>query len=134
MEASGDLLADTLERVVRAQGRLLRVERVPLPGPAGARASSALRLTFDVGILTLRPDQEGIGLEVEIGRVANAGAEDFVSASEDDPWWAVMGSPLTRVQSRATGGVCVQFRGDDENARRFTVFPRHGGVEASLVD
>jgi hypothetical protein len=32
MEASSDLLAETFERVIRAQGRLLQVERVPLPG------------------------------------------------------------------------------------------------------
>jgi hypothetical protein len=132
MEASGNSLAECLDRVIRARGRLLRVERVPLPGPVGARASSSLRLTFDVGILTLRPGEEGSGLEVEIGLGGCSGPGEFVSASEDDPWWTVMGSPLARVQSRETGGVRVQFRGDGENPRRFAIFTRNGGVEASL--
>jgi hypothetical protein len=132
MPASEDSLAEILERVVRAQGRLLRVERVPVAGPAGSRASSALRLTFDVGIVTLRPGGQAGGLEGQIGPVTDPGSSIFVSASEDDPWWPVMGCSLTRVQARPAGGVHVQFRGDEENPRRFAVFPRHGGIEASL--
>jgi hypothetical protein len=110
------------------------VERVPLIGPAGARASSALRLTFDVGVVTLRPGEEGRDFEVQLEGVPDAGSEVFVSASEEDPWWRVMGSPLTRVQARAAGGVWVQFREDRENPRRFVVFLKYGGIEASVDD
>jgi hypothetical protein len=132
MRADGDTLAETFERVIQAEGRLLWVERVPLAGPAGARASSALRLTFDVGILTLRPCGNEGYLEVEIGHPTDAGSPVFVSASEEDPWWAVIGSSLTRVQVRAAGGVLLQFRGDQDNPRRFALYPRHGGIEASV--
>jgi len=120
--------------VIQAEGRLLWAERVPLAGPAGARASSALRLTFDVGILTLHPRGDEGDLEVEIGHPTDAGSPVFVSASEEDPWWTVIGCSLTRAQVRAAGGVRVQFRGDQENPRRFALYPRNGGIEASVED
>ena len=134
MEASGGSLAETLERVIRAQGRLLQVERAPLAGPAGARVSSALRLIFDVGIITLRSGRAGADFEVEIASVPDSRSSVFVSASEDDPWWKVMGFPPTRVGARAAGGVRVQFRSDQENPRWIAVFSRDGGIEASLDD
>jgi len=131
MRAVGDTLAETLERVIQAEGRLLRVERVPLAGPSGARASSALRLTFDVGILTLHPRGNEGDLEVEIGHPTDAGSPVFLAASEEDPWWRVIGGSLSRVQVRAAGGVRVQFRGDQDNPRRFALYSRHGGIETS---
>ena len=131
MRADGDTLAGTFERVIQAEGRLLRVERVPLAGPSGARASSALRLTFDVGVLTLRPGGKEGDLEVEIGHPTDAGSPVFLAASEEDPWWRVIGGSLSRVQVRAAGGVRVQFRGDQDNPRRFALYSRHGGIETS---
>ena len=131
MRADGDTPAEILERVVQAEGRLLRVERVPLAGPAGAGASSVLRLTFDVGIVTLRPGRQEDALEIEAGHQADAGSPVFVSAIEEDPWWRVVGCPLTRVEARAAGGVRLQFRGDRDNPRRFALYPLGGGIEAS---
>ena len=131
MRADGNTLAGTFERVIQAEGRLLRVERVPLAGPSGARASSALRLTFDVGVLTLRPGGKEGDLEVEIGHPTDAGSPVFLAASEEDPWWRVIGGSLSRVQVRAAGGVRVQFRGDQDNPRRFALYSRHGGIETS---
>ncbi len=134
MEASGSRLAEALEQMVRAQGRLLQVERAPLVGPAGARVSSALRLIFDVGIVTLRTGRADADFEVEIASVPDTRSSVFVSASEDDPWWRVMGFPPTRVGIRAEGGIRVQFRSDQENPRWLAVFSCDGGIEASLDD
>jgi hypothetical protein len=134
MGGCSDTPAETLKRVSQVEGRLLRVERVPLAGPVGARASSALRLSFDVGIVTLRPSDSEGGLEVQIGRLPDAGSPIFISAGEEDPWWKVMGCSLTRVQVRAGGGVRVQFRGDRDNPCRFALCPRHGGIEVSVDD
>jgi hypothetical protein len=132
MQATGENLAETLERVVQAKGRLLRVERVPLAGPAGARVSSSLRLTFDVGIVTLRPGADEGDLAVDIGPGEEARSAVFVSVGDEDPWWRVIGCLLTRVRERAAGGVRVQFREDQDNPRRFALYTRRGGVEASL--
>jgi hypothetical protein len=132
--SGSDTLAETLERVIEAEGRLLRVERVPLSGPAGARASSALRLTFDVGIVTLRASGSEAEFEVEIGRLPDAGSPIFISAGEEDPWWKVMGCAPTRVQVGAEGGIRVQFRGDQDSPRRLALHPRDGGIRASAED
>ena len=134
MEAGGGPLAETLERVIHAQGRLLQVDRAPLAGPAGARVSSELRLVFDVGVVTLRSGGSGADLEVEIAPVSEPRSAVFVSASEDEPWWKLLGFPPTRVGVRAGGGVRVQFRGDQENPRWLALFSSDGGVEASLDD
>lgn len=134
MEASGGPLAETLERVIRAQGRLLQVDRAPLAGPAGARVSSVLRLVFDVGVVTLSSGGADADLEVEIASAAEPRSAVFVSASEDEPWWKLLGFPPTRVGGRPGGGVRVQFRGDQENPRWLALFSRDGGVEASLDD
>ncbi len=132
MEVGGDRLAEALEQVIRAQGRLLQVERIPLAGPAGARVSSALRFIFDVGLVTLRSGEAGADFEVEIASVPDTRSPVFVSASEDEPWWTVVGFPLTAVWVRAVGDVRVQFRGDQENPRRFALSLRSGGIEASV--
>lgn len=132
MRNSSGPLAETLEQVVRAQGRLLQVERAPLAGPAGARVSSELRLVFDVGVVTLRPGGAGADLEVEIASVPEPRSAVFVSASEDEPWWKLLGFPPTRVGVRAGGGIRVQFRGNQENPRWLALFSRDGGIEASL--
>jgi hypothetical protein len=132
MSAEGESLAEIFERVAQARGQLLRVERAPLAGPAGARISSAVRLTFDVGVLTLRPGGSQGDLEVEVGHPTDAGPPVFVSASEEDPWWRVIGCPLIRVQVRAAGGLHVQFQGDRDNPRRFALSPGHGGIEALM--
>jgi hypothetical protein len=133
MQPSSDsLAAETLGRVIEAKGRLLRIDRAPLAGPAGARASSALRLTFDVGVITLRPGGSEGGLRVEVGTPPEAGSPQLVAGSEEDPWWRVMGCPLARAERRPGGGLLLQFRGDEENPRRFALLPRRGGIEVSV--
>lgn len=132
MQSGSDSLAEALRRVIQAQGRLLRVDRAPLAGPSGARASSALRFTFDVGIITLLPGGNGGELRVQIGSLREAGSPELLCASEEDPWWRVMGCSLARLEVRAGGGVLLQFRGDQENPRRFAVFPHRGGIEVSV--
>ena len=47
---------EQLQRVIDAGGVLLRTERIPCTGPAGARASERIRFTFDVGALDLWSD------------------------------------------------------------------------------
>lgn len=125
---SSHAVAEVLERVSQAHGRLLRVERAPLPGPAGSSASAALRLSFDVAIVTLHLDAEGTALEIATDPGAPVRAEGFVSADEDEPWWAVLGNPLTWVEAPSQGGIRVQFRHDDEAPRRFHLLPAYGGI------
>ena len=47
---------------------------------------------------------------------------EWVNADEADPWWRVLGSPLSRVleidDRTGSSGVALQFRKDDDNPRR----------------
>ena len=92
-----------------AGGRLLRVERAPLPGAAGARGSSELRLIFDVGIVSIGPG----GAPADPGRAE----AELLEADEEEPWWALLGHPLTRVSVRERGELLLQFRADDASPK-----------------
>ena len=111
-----------LERVVQGDGKLLRVLREPVAGPGGARRSRSLVWTFDVG---------GIALHVQRGSVvAEAMAPDadpsaLLTADEDDPWWMLLGHPLTKASERADGALLVQFRAD-ANSPKILVLAAHG--------
>jgi hypothetical protein len=133
----GEAAAQVLARVSAAGGRLLRVERAPAPGPAAARASRVLRLTFDVGRVELTAPQGA--LEAEVVPAGDA-APLPVAADEEDPWWSVLGNPLTRVEPRPDGSLLVQFRPDAAapkllalapEGRAVAVRPAAGGFRAA---
>ena len=85
---------ERLTRVVEASGRLLKADR--LDGDGSALAAGYL-LTFDVGRLLLEVDPNAGKIRsvvIETTGEIPAGVEE---ASEDEPWWRVVGSPLARV-------------------------------------
>ncbi len=121
-DASVSAALSVLGKIVEANGRLLRVARAPRTGAAGARLSTRVRLTFDVG---------AVDLWVE-GDTLAAGepdeAEALLDAAEDEPWWTVLGHPLVRVAAHAPAGTLVQFRPDEASPKIFVL-----GVEAGAV-
>jgi hypothetical protein len=118
--------AEVLARVSAARGRLLRVERAPVPGPAAARASRVLRLTFDVG----RVEVSAAGGALEAAAVAadESAAPLPVDAQAEDPWWTVLGNPLTRVRPRRDGALVLQFRADAAAPKRLLLAAEGGAV------
>lgn len=119
-----------LERVSDAGGRLLHVERVPVPGPMGARRQSALRLFFDVGVVELRAAAVGLGAEVVDADAAPDAS--FLDADEDEPWWAVLGQPLARVEGlEGRPGLALQLRPDEDNPRRISLLAVEGAVQVA---
>jgi hypothetical protein len=120
-------LTEILEQVADAGGKLLRVSRDPVPGGAGL--SKRLVLIFDVGALALSSGGHVLeGLPLEPGDAPAA-----VDAAEEEPWWAVLGHPLTRVQEQPGGAVLVQFRSDDASPRLFLLEPSGAAVAIRLV-
>lgn len=111
------------EPIIEASGRLLRVDRDPVPGPAGARASTRLRLTFDVGALELHLDPQAGGLAA-----SPPGEGCAVPANEEEPWWPLLGNPLCRVSERGPGELLLQFRPDDDSPRILVAKGEAGGV------
>jgi hypothetical protein len=122
---------ERLERVAEAGGRLLKAERL---NTVSDRLAGSFLLTFDVGRLLVEVMPEA----GKIRTVAIEGVEDIPSgaedASEDDPWWRVIGFPLTRVAAGDIGaqGLSIQFRADNENPKIITVRPSGSEVQVSV--
>jgi hypothetical protein len=130
---------ELFEKVVELGGKILSVERTsPAAGPGGDEemCASAILLTFDVAriLVTARP-----GRSRELRQVASAEEAGVAlsSASEDDPWWRVLGSPLVRsTDEEAEGGglraLRLQFRGEDDSPRFIFLRLAGGLVRAGL--
>ncbi|MCP5043945.1 MAG: hypothetical protein GY944_23195 [bacterium] len=122
---------ERLTRVVEAGGRLLKAERVAGGGQALA---AGFLLTFDVGRLLLEVDPAAGKIHSVYLEGANEVPGDLEVASEDEPWWRLMGSPLTRVWAGEIGaqGLRLQFRADDDTPRIVALIPSGSEVQLSL--
>lgn len=114
---------EILERAVTAHGRILRVE-----ADRADALPHILALTFDVGRVLLRPVGEQIGVEAVPDR--DALPAGLVPLDEEDPWWRVLGQPITAVwpiesggggaaapSAKAAGALKLRFRERDQNPR-----------------
>jgi hypothetical protein len=117
-----------LARLVERGARLLRVERGQGPPASPPR----LRLVFEVGAVVLEPDAAGEALRAREEPQPGAGG-DAVVADEDDPWWTLLGHPLTRVATRDEGALLVQFRPDDASPKILVLAPGPGAVRVRTV-
>lgn len=113
---------EIFERAVETRGRLLRVEA----DRSGATVGQLL-LTFDVGRIGVTPSDDGL----VIRRVADASelGASLGSLDEDEPWWRLLGNPLTAawpggveegVGAQGLGSLMVlklRFREESENPR-----------------
>ena len=112
---------DIFERAATARGRILRVE-----ADRDDALPRILALTFDIGRILVRPADGEIRAEVVPDR--DALPPGLVPLDEEDPWWRVLGQPITAVWP--VGGeaapVAVQpklqalklrFRESDQNPR-----------------
>lgn len=79
---------EVFERATSARGRLLRVEA----DRVGATPRELL-LTFDVGRVWVRPTDDGLSAVHVEARDALPG--DLSVLDEEEPWWRVLGQPLT---------------------------------------
>ncbi len=122
---------ERLLRVVEAKGRLLKADRV---GGAGPGIAPAYMLTFDVGRLLIEVDATAgrvHSVHLETADEIPSGIED---ASEDEPWWRIMGCVLARVTAGEVGaqGLQLQFREDHDNPRVVSLLPSGSEVQVGL--
>ena len=113
---------EIFERAVAARGRLLRIE-----ADRTGSTPSTLVLTFDVGRIVLRPGEKG--LRVDHARARSELPDGLVTLEEEEPWWRVLGQPITAAwpggTERAVGAsgpgprevLKLRFREEDENPR-----------------
>ncbi len=118
---------EVLKGIAEAGGKLLRVEREPAPGAGEAARSRRLRLCFDVGSVELHAEADGLAASIPQAETP------WTRADEDEPWWTVIGSPLTRVAPQAGGGSLVQFRADDASPKLFVLVAEDEAVTVRVV-
>lgn len=123
------------ERAIESRAQLLRVDR-------GASADAVSReslapewlLTFDVGRVRVRPDPASGSVASEHTGAREALVEAPADAMEEEPWWRVLGHPVTRVWEDAGGrGLCLQFRPDEDNPRVIRLEAEGALVRATLL-
>lgn len=135
---------EIFERAVAARARLLRVEADRNDAPPGV-----LALTFDVGRVVVRSNGRGLVAEA----VADRGAlpAGLASLDEDEPWWRVLGQPITAVWpvDSAGGGtgspesgagaraarlasLKLRFRESDQNPRIVALRAEGPGLHVAL--
>ena len=137
---------EILKRVVDARGVLLRAEHLVATGAS----PTAVVLTFDVAriLLSANPDANdpgaGNGLAIVLLENPEDSPSECVDAGEEEPWWRLLGAPLTRVDASdrsaepSEGGpaearsVSLQFGTDAENARVVSVASRGGVLRIEL--
>jgi hypothetical protein len=124
---------EVLERAANAGAHLLKVEL--RSEDSNLARLAALLLTFDVGRILVRSDPQEAELSIvfiESGAPLPAGLSD---GQEEEPWWRVLGSPLTRawaVKGELAGTVGLQFRADDSAPRIVTLQARGASVSVQL--
>ena len=112
---------EIFERAAAARGRILRVESDRVDG-----LPRILALTFDIGRIVLRPVDGELSAEVVAER--DALPPGLVPLDEEDPWWRVLGQPITAawpVEGEATPvrtqpklqALKLRFRESDQNPR-----------------
>ncbi|MBY0401465.1 hypothetical protein K2X89_14300 [Myxococcota bacterium] len=112
---------DIFERAATARGRILRVE-----ADRADALPRILALTFDIGRIVLRPADGEIRAEIVPAREALPAG--LVPLDEEDPWWRVLGQPITAVwpvEGESTPvatrpklqALKLRFRESDQNPR-----------------
>lgn len=115
-----------LTRAAEAGGQLLRAE-ADRSGPNPAR----LLLTFDVGRVLIEP-RVGALAAVEIV-AAESSPPNLQDLNEEEPWWRLLGSPLSRVRSEGDGAaVRLQFHEAGDNQRFVRVESSGSGLRVGL--
>jgi len=114
---------EVFERAASARGRILRVEADRVDA-----LPRILALTFDIGRIVVRP--RGEVLEIEPVAEREALPAGLLPLDEEDPWWRVLGQPVTAAWPVDGGGetgavrtasalraLKLRFREPDQNPR-----------------
>lgn len=144
MSTQGDL--EIFERAVGSGGRLLKAE-----GDRAGPKLGLLVLTFDIGRILIATDSamdsatDGSTLTVRHGLERAGLPPGLVSLQEEEPWWRLLGHPLTAVWpgdvewgtgARSLGPSTIlklRFREESENPRVITLAAVGGAVTVTLV-
>lgn len=124
---------ELFERAAGAKAQLLRADRVaPLGGDDATRAVAYL-LTFDVGRILVAAEPAAAQLTATLVPDPDAAPSGLLDASEEEPWWRILGTPLARVEASA-GRLALAFLMSGGRSRTLTLALDGARVHASLAD
>jgi hypothetical protein len=124
---------ELFQRASGARAQILRVER--MASSDGESSAPAFLLTFDVGRILVRSDPFTGSLRAEALESREAVSGPLACADEEEPWWRVLGAPLTAAWesgAEEARGLRLRFRSDDDNPRVIALRPEGASVRASL--
>ena len=123
-----DPTMDLFERTAGAGGQLLKVDRMPPVGSTEPDRAVSFLLTFDIGRILVSADPGRGSLVATSIPDADAMPTGLVSASEEEPWWRLLGAPLARASSDRDGSRAeLHFRVSGGRLCRLT-FERAGAL------
>jgi len=119
---------ELFERAVAARARLLSVERLPAPAADDEQTGSAFLLTLDAGRILLSASTETGALHARQLESRDEVPSGLVTAVEAEPWWRLLGSPITGARLEdAQRRLRLQIR-EDANAPRFALVALRGAA------
>lgn len=117
---------DVLDRAATAGATLLKAERIPAPG---GNTAAAFLLTFDVGRVLVHVDAATGNLEATHIEDRTVLEENLLDAGEEEPWWRLLGCPLSRSQPSPTADqVRLQFTISGVRPRTLRLASSAGGI------
>jgi hypothetical protein len=116
-----------LEEMVESRPRLLRARVLPGRG----RHAAEILLTFERSHLEVSAGTSGLRLQTNLEPEARP--DDWVDVAEEDPWWTVMGAPLTemwaaRDEAGALQSLDLQLREAEDNPKVICLTQLRDGV------
>ena len=125
---------EVFKNAVAAAAQLLKVERLAQAGDDGIPLASAYLLTFDAGRVLLAADPARGRLEANPIPDQESVPGGLVDASEDEPWWRLLGCPLTHA-TPATEQTTLRldFRISGGELRRLDIAMSGGSIRAKLA-
>jgi hypothetical protein len=125
---------ERLQRAAETRARLLKAERL---GSEMGGAVPGLLLTFEEGRLLIQIETASGEVHSVLLESRDGLAEELFDAGEAEPWWRVMGNPLTRVwpgndQRGNAQGLRLQFRDDDDSPKVVALVPDGNAVRAFI--
>jgi hypothetical protein len=132
---------ELFERAAESRARILQVQQlVAVDGTSDSLRAPGYLLTFDVGriLVAADPKQEQL-LVRHVDSAADVDGLRLECLDEEEPWWRVAGSSITRAWPGADGGdaavtadavhdLRLQFREDSENPKVISLKYESGAV------
>jgi hypothetical protein len=125
---------EVFENAATAGAQLLKAERLAQAGDDETPLTSAYLLTFDVGRVLLAADPVRGRLVANTLPDVESVPGGLVDASEDEPWWRLLGCSLAQATSQTEAtSLRLDFRISDDGLRSLDLVMTGGVIRAKLA-